>query len=117
MADERETTNTDPFTVLGVTEDAGDEAIKRRYLALVRAYPPDREPERFQTYRRAYEAIRGPRERLEAKLLQSRAGALVRLKRHCLEAEASEPKASPGRASLAAVIALIADGLERTATD
>ena len=25
-------------------------AIKRRYLALVRSFPPDREPERFQTY-------------------------------------------------------------------
>lgn len=113
MADERETMNTDPFTVLGSTEDAGDEAIKRRYLALVRAYPPDREPERFQTYRRAYEAIRGPRQRLEAKLLNPRTGALARLKRHCLEAG----DAAPGRASAAAVMALITDGLEQAATD
>lgn len=113
MTGERETLNTDPFSVLGVTEDAGDEAIKRRYLALVRAYPPDREPERFQIYRRAYEAIRGPRERLDATLLQSRTGALARLKRHCLEAG----DAAPGRASVATVTALIADGLERAATD
>jgi curved DNA-binding protein CbpA len=34
----------DPFTVLGVGEDAGDDQIKQRYLALVRAFPPDREP-------------------------------------------------------------------------
>ena len=52
---------TDPFAVLGVDENAGDEAIKQRYLALVRAYPPDREPDRFQEYRRAYEAVRGER--------------------------------------------------------
>jgi len=29
----------DPFVVLGVDENAGDDAIKQRYLALVRAYP------------------------------------------------------------------------------
>ena len=28
----------DPFAVLGVGEDAGDDQIKRRYLALVRAF-------------------------------------------------------------------------------
>ena len=33
--------------------------IKRRYLALVRAWPPDREPEKFQALRRAYEAVSG----------------------------------------------------------
>ena len=54
----------DPFAVLGVDETADDEAIKRRYLALVRAWPPDREPEKFQALRRAYEAVSGRRERL-----------------------------------------------------
>ena len=54
----------DPFVVLGVDENAGDDAIKQRYLALVRRHPPDREPDRFQAVRRAYEAIRGERERL-----------------------------------------------------
>ena len=66
----------DPFAVLGVDENAGDEAIKQRYLALVRAHPPDREPDRFQEFRRAYEAIRGERERLEVKLLQTSNAAL-----------------------------------------
>jgi len=32
----------DPFTVLGVGESAGDAEIRRRYLALVRGFPPDR---------------------------------------------------------------------------
>ena len=45
---DQRTMTTDPFAVLGVDENAGDEAIKQRYLALVRAYPPDREPDRFQ---------------------------------------------------------------------
>jgi curved DNA-binding protein CbpA len=67
----------DPFTVLGVTEDAGDDQIKQRYLALVRAFPPDREPERFQAYRAAYETLRDQRKRLETKLLQTNDTALV----------------------------------------
>jgi len=36
----------DPFTVLGVDDAADDAEIRRRYLALVRDFPPDRAPER-----------------------------------------------------------------------
>ena len=93
--------------MLGVDENAGDEAIKQRYLALVRAYPPDREPERFQEFRRAYEAVRGERERLEVKLLQTSTAALTRLKLHCLRAAGTERR----RPSEATMAALILDGL------
>jgi hypothetical protein len=101
---------TDPFAVLGVDENAGDEAIKQRYLALVRAYPPDREPDRFQAYRRAYEAVRGERERLQVKLLQTSTAALSRLKLHCLSGAGMERR-RPSEATLAA---LILDGLSRS---
>ena len=101
---------TDPFTVLGVDENAGDEAIKQRYLALVRAYPPDREPDRFQEYRRAYEAVRGERERLEVKLLRTSNAALSRLKLHCLRAAGTDRH----RPSQATMTALILDGLSQT---
>jgi hypothetical protein len=95
--------------VLGVHEDADDEAIKRRYLALVRSFPPDREPDRFQEVRHAYEAVRGQRERLDVTLLQTSTAALSRLKLHCLH------PASPGRrpASEATVTALVLEGLHR----
>jgi hypothetical protein len=99
--------STDPFAVLGVAQNAGDEAIKQRYLALVRAYPPDREPDRFQAYRRAYEAVRGERERLEVQLLQTSTGALTRLKLHCLRATGTERR----RPSEATMAALFLDGL------
>src|ERR1700685_1525054 len=98
----------DPFAVLGVGEDAGDEAIKQRYLALVRAYPPDREPERFQQFRGAYEAIRGERERLEVKLLHTSSAALSRLKLHCLGSAGSD-RHRPTEATMAA---LMLDGLQ-----
>lgn len=100
----------DPFAVLGVDDDAGDETIKQRYLALVRSFPPDREPERFQEIRRAYEAVRGERERLEVKLLRSGTTALSRLKLHCLRSTSSGDRR---RASQATVTALILDGLRR----
>jgi len=53
----------DPFTVLGVAEDADDAEIRRRYLALVRDFPPDRDPDRFREYRAAYDALSDERKR------------------------------------------------------
>jgi curved DNA-binding protein CbpA len=99
----------DPFAALGLDESADDDAVKRRYLTLVRAYPPDREPERFQALRQAYEAVRGQRERLEQKFLHTSAGALSRLKLYCLSA----PGGKRGRPSPAALTALLLDGLQR----
>lgn len=113
MAQPRDIVIADPFVVLGVAEDAGDEAIKGRYLAMVRAFPPDREPERFQAYRRAYEAIRDARERAQLRLLHSTDAALSRLKQHCLQAD----PAATGRVGEASVAALIADGLRQVAWD
>jgi curved DNA-binding protein CbpA len=53
-----------PFEVLGVDETAGDEAIKRAYLQKVREHPPERDPERFQAIRAAFEAVADHRRRL-----------------------------------------------------
>ena len=99
----------DPFTVLGVSESADDAAIKQRYLTLVRACPPDREPDRFQEIRQAYEALRTKRGRLEVQLLQTRTDALTQLKLQCLHASATDR----GRASAERVGALILHGLRR----
>src|SRR3954470_11122811 len=98
----------DPFTVLGVGEDAGDEQIKQRYLALVRAFPPDREPERFQVYRAAYEALRDQRKRVESRLLRTSDAALSRLKRHLL----APSKPISGRATKATISALLVEGID-----
>ena len=99
----------DPFTVLGVGEDAGDDQIKQRYLALVRAFPPDREPEQFQAYRAAYEAVRDQRKRLEAKLLRTNEAALSRLKLAVVMPSGS----ICGRATKATVSALLLEGIDQ----
>ena len=113
MAQIRDIMVADPFAALGVAEDAGDEAIRRRYLALVRAFPPDREPARFEAYRAACETIRDARARAELRLLHSTDAALARLKRSCLEADATAAGAIPE----AIIAALIAEGLKHGAPD
>lgn len=53
-------TPTDPFVTLGVAPEAGEEEIRARYLALVKQFPPDREPAKFRDIRGAFEAARDP---------------------------------------------------------
>jgi DnaJ-class molecular chaperone len=100
----------DPFATLGVDENAGDEPIRRRYLELVRAWPPDREPEKFQALREAYEAISGPRQRAAWKLLHTSTAALSHLKLHCLTGSEAQQR----RPTEAAMTALLLDSLQHT---
>ena len=57
-----------PFEILGLPESATDQEIRRAYLAKVREYPPEREPERFQEIRAAFEAIKDRRARVKYQL-------------------------------------------------
>jgi hypothetical protein len=102
----------DPFTVLGVEEAADDAEIRRRYLALVREFPPDLEPERFQDYRAAYEALIDERKRLEMKLLRTNEAALSRLGMAALHV--ASPLAA--RATKRTVAALLAEGIMQATT-
>jgi curved DNA-binding protein CbpA len=103
----------DPFIVLGVGEDAGDGEIRRRYLALVRDFPPDRAPDRFQEYRAAYEALSDERKRLEMKLLHTNAAALARLNVLALQSAVT----GSSRATAKTVAALLAEGIKRAVMD
>lgn len=48
---------TDPYLVLGLGRDAGDEEIRAAYLAQIRLCPPERDRVRFERLRGAFEAI------------------------------------------------------------
>jgi len=48
---------TDPYRQLGVPETADDETIRAAYLAAIRACPPERDRQRFEQVRAAFEAI------------------------------------------------------------
>jgi len=62
----------DPWTVLELDPAADEVTIRKRYLELVRRYPPDREPERFREVREAYGLLRDPVKRIEAQLFDMR---------------------------------------------
>lgn len=53
----------DPYSVLGLSRQADDEAIKRAYFQLVRQFSPERAPEQFREIRTAYEQLRDPANR------------------------------------------------------
>jgi curved DNA-binding protein CbpA len=60
----------DPYDVLGLTTEADETQIRKRYLELVRSHPPDREPERFAAVHAAYESLRDPAERIRNQLFR-----------------------------------------------
>ena len=53
-----------PYNALGVTLESTDHEIRDAYLRLVRAHPPEREPERFHRIQQAYAQIQGEDNRL-----------------------------------------------------
>jgi curved DNA-binding protein CbpA len=62
---------TDPYQVLGLPPGSDDEAIRRRYLELVRQFPPVRHPDRFAAVRQAYESLRDLNTRLRYRLFEA----------------------------------------------
>ena len=61
----------DPHLVLGLPPDCDDEAIRRRYLELVRQFSPEHHPEKFAAVRAAYERLRDRNARVRYRLLEA----------------------------------------------
>ncbi len=59
---------TDPYAVLGLSTEATDDDIRRKYLELVRTYSPDRHPAKFAEVRAAYESLKDLNTRLQRRL-------------------------------------------------
>jgi len=90
-----------PFSVLGIAENATDAEIKQAYLDHVRRYPPEREPARFQVIREAYESIRTYRDRLQLYLFKPPAADLDELVAQTVSSDAVE---RPGEALFKALL-------------
>jgi curved DNA-binding protein CbpA len=60
-----------PYSVLGLPPDSPDEAIRRRYLELVRQFSPEHHPEKFAAIRAAYDSLRDLDTRLRHRLFES----------------------------------------------
>jgi len=63
----------DPYLTLGIPRDADDETVQRAYLEGIKRAPPERDPERFEALRAAYEALRTRRDRLAHELFDDSA--------------------------------------------
>ena len=61
----------DPYEVLGLSADCDDDTIRRRYLELVRQFPPERSPEKFAAIRQAYESTRDLNTRLRYRAFEA----------------------------------------------
>lgn len=57
-----------PYAILDVAETANDEEVKKAYLTKVREHPPERDPQKFQRIRRAYETLKTEKNRLRYRL-------------------------------------------------
>lgn len=55
---------------LGIRANATQETIKKQYIEMIRAFPPETHPEEFQRIRRAYETLRDPVKRSEYDLMR-----------------------------------------------
>lgn len=58
----------DPYLLLGLNDDADDAAVERAYRRAIKDCPPERDAERFQALRTAYETLRTRRARLAHRL-------------------------------------------------
>lgn len=58
----------DPYAVLQIDRRADESAIKKAYFRLVRQYPPEQEPEKFQEIRIAYDLLRSAESRSQVDL-------------------------------------------------
>jgi curved DNA-binding protein CbpA len=63
----------DPYKVLGIGPDADEATLRRRYLELVRQYPPEKCPQQFAEIREAYDDARDPETRLQKLLFGANA--------------------------------------------
>lgn len=80
----------EPLSVLGLTEPTTDEQVKKAYLALIRQYSPERDPERFQQIRSAYEATSTEKRRLSFALFHSEPPDLADIVSQALQTEAPQ---------------------------
>jgi curved DNA-binding protein CbpA len=92
----------DPYLALGITSDADDALVHAAYLAAIKACPPERDLQRFQTVRAAYELIRTRKDRLRYELFDTSLPAVTELLERA--APLQQPADRPGQELFAALL-------------
>ena len=108
------------YKILGTNAGASQETIKRKYIELVKAFPPETHPEEFQRIRRAFETLRNPVKRKEYDLMRkygNRIEKIMEEAQKCMEEEQWEKasnllrqamKISPGNVPIYIALAMVA---------
>lgn len=94
----------DPYLILGVAPDAGDAAVHTAYLEGIKRWPPERDPQRFEALRAAYEAVRTRRDRLACELFDTAPPTVGEI------LDQAAPVAAPGRPGRDLFAALLRGG-------
>ena len=94
----------DPYLTLGLPPDADDAAVHAAYVAAVTTCPPERDPQRFQALRAAYESLRTHRARLAAALFEQEPPTLLEV------LDRADPLGAPRRPARALFDALLRGG-------
>ncbi|WP_295388772.1 DnaJ domain-containing protein [uncultured Thiodictyon sp.] len=94
----------DPYLTLGLPPDADDDAVHAAYLAAVKTCPPERDPQRFQAIRAAYESLRTQRARLAQALFDREPPSLTDI------LDRADPVGAPRRPSRVLFDALLRGG-------
>ena len=50
------------YEILGIDANADEKTIKKAYFRLIRVHSPEKDPEKFQQIRAAYERLSNPEE-------------------------------------------------------
>lgn len=77
----------DLYSILELTPEATEKEIKAAYFKLVKKYPPDKNPEKFQEIRRAYETLRDPKARANYDAVEQYGEAIKHLTQKAQEHE------------------------------
>lgn len=67
------------YKILGVRANATQASIKQKYIASVKSFPPETNPEEFQQIRRAYETLRDPLKRRQYDLMRKYGGKIEKM--------------------------------------
>ncbi|WP_127585390.1 J domain-containing protein [Paenibacillus koleovorans] len=73
------------YKTLELRANATAEAIKKKYIELVKKHTPEQDPEKFQQIRRAYETLRDPIKRQEYDLLRKYGDSVEKLMEEAMD--------------------------------
>lgn len=74
------------YRILGTTAKIGQNRIKEKYMKALREHPPEKDPERFEQIREAYEVLKDPEKRQQYDLMRKYGGKIETMLNRAMKA-------------------------------